>query len=254
VLALILLLQADPAEAFFGRVTIENYRPLGPVQDQVIRRIRDKDQWIQAYRAVEAALGPMPADAAVNVGFDFRGDQLAKARGPAKTGEIRFNVDRLEEAQTRLNELEALRVEYEKKKLKMVFKVPPARLDRVLWHELTHIWQDGLEAPEWFLEGMAQYVAQDESLVGAFARSGRDLPSLDGPWRDTGDAYVRGQLFWSWLHSRGAVKAVAKAFAKDRKPWKAAVEESLKLSWDLVVVTERAWTAAELERIRERVR
>jgi hypothetical protein len=216
--------------------------------------IQDKEQWLAAYRAVEATLGPWPADAAVTASFDYRGDQLAKARGPAKVGEVKFNMDRLEEIQARLDEIEAQRVELAKRNLKMVWKVPPIRLDRVLWHELTHVWQDGEEAPDWFLEGMAQHVAKDESMVASFARSGRDLPALDGRRADRNDAYVRGQLFWAWLDTKGAVKPAARAFAIDKKPWQKALEETLKQPWDVIQLAERAWSQAELDRVRERVK
>lgn len=253
-LALLVLLQADAAEAFFSRVKIADKPAFGPVQERIHKVIRDREHWISAYRAVEAVLGPWPADASVTATFGYRGDQLAKARGPAKIGEIQFNIDRLEEMQIKLDEIEKMRVELEKQNKKLVFKVQPFRMERLLHHELTHIWQDGRDAPDWFLEGMAQHVARDENLLGHFARSGLDLPAIEGPYREKTQVYVRGQLFWSWLDTKGAVKSVARSFAVDGKPWKTAVEESLKLDWAFAVIAENAWSQAELLRVRERVK
>ena len=253
-LALLVLLQTDPAEAFFSRVKIADRPAFGPVQERIHKIIRDREHWISAYRAVEATLGPWPAETTVTATFDYRGDQLAKARGPAKAGEVSFNIDRLEEMQIKLDELEKMRIELEKQKKKVVYKVQPFRLDRLLHHELTHVWQDGRQAPDWFLEGMAQHVGKDDNLMAIFARSGLDLPAIEGPYREKADVYVRGQLFWAWLDTKGAVKSTARAFAVDGKAWKVAVEESLKLDWSFVVIAENAWSQAEIAKVRERVK
>ena len=252
-LALLLLLQADSADAFFSRVKIPDKTAFGPVQGRVHQIIRDPEHWKGAYRAVEATLGPWPEGASVTVSFDYRGDQLAKARGPAKSGEVSFNIDTMEGMQIKLDELEKLRVDLEKQKKRLIFKVQPFRMDRILYHELVHVWQDGRDAPDWFLEGMAQHVAKDENLLGQFARSGLDLPGLEGRFREKTDVYVRGQLFWAWLDTKGAVKPVARAFLEG-KHWKAAVEEGVKLDWAFLVIAENAWSQAEIARWREKVK
>jgi len=250
-LALLLLLTQDAAERFYESVRFEEARADSPVGERVLETLRAREHWIAAYRAIESQLGPMrPVE--LTVAFDYEGGEAAKARASGGRGQIRFNLKKLEGYQARIDELEERKLALAKEGKRLVFKVPPARVERVIWHELTHVFHADYPAPEWFTEGLAQWLSDDPSAVRGFAHARRELRDVEEEPGERLDVYARGHLFWSWVAARGALKRAVRASVLDGRPWKAALEDALGISWDSARAAELEWSAREVERLRGR--
>ena len=251
-LAASILLQEDRAEALFKRVTLEKADPAGDEERRVLEVLTRKEHWLDAFRAVEAKLGPFADGLETRVSFDWPGDDCAHGGGGAVKGWVRFNLRKLAEYQGKIDALEKQRKDEEKKGRRLVFRVPPARFERMIWHELTHVRQRGLEAPDWFKEGMAVWAADDPNCLAAFAAAGKKAESVEAPLSDRNETYARGHLFWKWLDAKGLVRKVVDPVLSREKGWKAALEEAAGLPWDKLLAAEQDWSAKELERLRPR--
>ena len=248
---LVLALQ-DRADRFFEALRFEDAKPESEPGDRVYAMLRKKENWLEAFRAIEARVGPMPEKIALTVAFDYDGEEVAQAAARGGAGRIRFNLKRLEAYQVKLDNYEIQKKDLAKKGSRLVFKVAPARLDRVIWHELTHIFHGDYDAPEWFKEGLAQWLSDDPNTIQAFALSKKDVEAIERPVAGRNDVYARGHLFWSWIETRVAVRAVVKATVVEGGAWKPSIEKVLGLSWASIEAAERAWSAAEVESVRQR--
>lgn len=247
----VLLALAVPGQAddFADRILFEPPSEEGRLGREAREIVSRREHWVEAYRAIESRLGPMPRGLRLTVKFDWTGPEFAKAAAQNGQGWIRFNMARLEEHVKRLREIEAQQAEAARKGGRLVFKIPPARLDRIVWHELTHVFQNNYPAPEWFNEGMAQWLSEDLNCLAAFVQSGRAVDDVDRPPGERVDLYARGHLFWSWLESRHLVRVVADRVVA-RRPWREILEEATGLAWSSIASTEREWSEQEVERLR----
>jgi hypothetical protein len=248
-LLLLCLLQNRP-EKLFERVTFGKADPSGDEERRVLEVLLKKEHWLEAFRILEEKIGPFPDALTVRVGFDWPEDEYAHGGSGPGGGWIRFNLGKLGEYQKKVDQLEAQRKEEEKKGRRLVFRVPPARLDRVIWHELTHVLQRGLESPDWFKEGMAVWASDDPNCLAGFAASGKKARPVEETSADRNEIYARGHLFWKWLDSRGLAKKVARETVIGRRGWRPALEEATGLEWEKLAAQEEEWSAAELERMR----
>lgn len=183
--------------------------------------------------------------------FDYDGREFVKMAGKTT---VRFNLPKLEAYQKKLDDLERQRQELARQGKRMVFRLPPAKLERFIAHELTHVLQKqrSAEGPEWFDEGLAQWVGDDPNVLVGFALSGKKVEGIEAPPADPDDVYARGHLFFKWLESRGAIRKAAKAALYEGAGWKKAVEEGTGLAWEKLVATELEWSAREVEKLRPR--
>src|SRR5688572_18798711 len=216
--------------------------------ERVLAMLRKKENWLEAYRVIEARLGPMRERMSVRVSFDYDGEEVAQAAARGGFGRIRFNLKRLEDYQLKLDNFEIQKKELAKKGSRLVFKVEPARLDRVIWHELTHIFHGDYEAPEWFKEGLAQWISDDLSPIQAFALARKEVQGVERPVAEKADIYARGHLFWRWIEARGAIQAAVRASILEGGAWKPSMEKAVGLSWTDLDAAERAWSAREIEK------
>lgn len=240
----------DRAEKLFDKVTFAKVEPSGDEERRVVEVLSKKENWIAAFRALEEKLGPFPDGLAVKVGFDWPGDEYAHGGSGAGGGWVRFNLPKLAGYQKKVDAIERQRQAAEKEGKRLVFRVPPARFDRMIWHELTHVLQRGHDSPDWFKEGMAEWAADDPNCLASFANAGKKVERIETALGDKNDTYARGHLFWKWLESRGAARKVVDATVHARKPWKASLEEATGLDWEKLSAAEREWSAKEAEKLR----
>jgi hypothetical protein len=245
-----LLPQDEQAARFYERTRFEKAEAEEEEGRRVQELILNKDHWIGAYTAVARKFGPFPEDLEVAVDFTLEGEELARTTGQGSKGKISFNLKKLTEGQKKRDELEKQRKEAEAQGGRLVFKVPPLKFERIVYHELTHVLQKGYDAPKWFLEGMAQLMGDDMNAICGFAVGGRNVRSLDEPLADRSDLYARGHLFWKWLDSQGAAKGVAELAVLQRRPWKEALEEATRSTWPVMLIEEREWSAKEVEKLK----
>ena len=250
--ALLGLALQDRAGAFFDAVRFEESRPESPAGERVDALLRSKEHWAAAHRAIEARLGPMREGIDLTVSFDYDGEEVAQAAARDGIGKIRFHLKKLEEYQRKLDAFEKQKKELAAKGSRLVFKVAPARLDRVIWHELTHIFHADYAAPDWFKEGLAQWLSEDRNAIEGFALSRKKVDTIEEPVAEKIHVYARGPLFWSWIDTRGAVKRVVRATVLEGGAWKPAIEKALALSWPNIEAAEREWSAREVAKIQER--
>jgi len=253
--ALLLLLSVQDEDRplrFFERTRFVQVDPSSGEARAVLDVLQKQEHWMGAYRLLEQKFGQFPIDLQVRVDFELRGVEMAKGSGYGSEGRVSFNLERLTAFQKRLDELERERQAAARDNRTLTFKVPPARIDRMIYHELTHVLQRSYPAPLWFNEGMAQLVADDPNSIRRFAYLGKEVQPIDVPGLDIEDHYARGQFFWTWLQSKEALQKVFKAAFVERRPWKDALEEGVGMSWLLMIHAEREWSAKECDKIRPR--
>lgn len=240
------------ADTFFERLRFAPVETPDAESRRVVEILKSKEHWVGAYRFLEERFGKFPDNQEVAVDFGLEGDEELGVGGTwGVHGRIRFNLKRLARSQKFLDELEAAKQAAIAEGKRIIVKVPPFRIERVIYHELTHILQRNYDAPEWFLEGMAQYVAGEEHQIYMLAFSGRRLKDIEEPLAKRIDAYGRGHLFWNWLHDRGSAAEAIQLSIILRKGWKEALEEATKLPWSVIVPTEREWSAKQLDEKRQ---
>jgi hypothetical protein len=252
-IAILLLLALLPDERALRLYERTKFQPPNP-EDDTAKRVCDlllkKEHWVGAYSELAEKFGRFPDDLDVTVDFNYTGTELARAAGKARRGVISFNLKKLSESQKKNDEFEELRKTSEAQGRKFYFRVPPARFDRVIYHELTHVLQQGYDAPLWFLEGMAQLAGDDMNAICGFAVEKKVIQDVDAPVREKADTYARGHLFWKWLVSQRAMEKVVELTIFKQRPWKEALEEATARSWASIVATEREWSEKEIEKHR----
>jgi hypothetical protein len=154
------------------------------------------------------------------------------------------------EYQRKIDATERQRKEAGKAALRFKYVIPPVQFERVIYHELTHVFQRGSIAPSWFNEGMAQLIGDDPNSLHAFLHHERKLQAIDVPLQDRNDIYARGHLFWLWLQSRDAVRRTVEASVTENRAWRESVEQGTGLSWSNIVAMESEWSAKELEKLK----
>lgn len=218
---------------------------------RVVEIVADRQNWVEGLKRIEQKLGFFDEELTVAVTLDeWDSTQAALGGGRDGDGAIKFNMKTLAAYQHRIDEFEALQKEGPLK-----IYVPPTQIKRTVWHELTHVYQDELESPEWFREGMACLVEQNESVLRWFAYEKREVKPLDEePAKD--EVYARGWLFWLWLEEEAGaegVRQIARATCADGMKWRDAVEATLEMKWNDVIKAEREWSVEHVAKIRKRM-
>jgi hypothetical protein len=246
---LLLVVSRDDERAlrFFERVRFDKPEARDEEGRRILELFLKKEHWVGAYRTLEERFGKFPDDLEVAVDFRLDGDRLGSARCGGSKGEISFNFARLIVARKKLDELEQMQKDARAEGKRIIVKVPPLKLDRIIYHEMTHILQRNYDAPGWFLEGMAEFVGEDDNAICSLATSARRVKDIDDPVAERQDTYARGHLFWNWLEERGAAKKAVELSILQRKPWKEALEEATKIPWSVIVPSERDWSLREVE-------
>ena len=216
---------------------------------RVVDLLTAPDRWLAGFRTVEEKIGAFADATAVEVTFDFDGVEFAKMAGDTK---IRFNLAKLEEYQKKLDAIERQQQELARQGKKVVFRLPPAKLERFIPHELCHVLQKQrkVDAPEWFEEGLAQWVGDDPNVLTGFVLAGKKVEAIDSPLADQNDVYARGHLFFLWLASKEALRKTVRAAFFESVSWKQALENATGLAWDKLVAAERDWSQREVDRLR----
>jgi hypothetical protein len=248
--ALLLLLLAalrdERADRFFDRLKIDPPDLTEDVQRRVVVTLLDKEHWVGAYTEIANRLGPFPDNLTVTVDFKCGGPEPAVTLSRGTERRISFNIKLLAEHQKQVDEIARMKREGKK----FDFKVPPMKMDRLITHEMTHVFHGACDAPKWFLEGMAQLMGDDLNSVYKFVQDERKVRGVDAEITEPEEIYARGHLFWKWLDQRSATpKTIELAFGR-RVPWKKALEEATGRSWADIVAEERDWSAREIRRLR----
>ena len=252
VLLLALLVGPDSdqrAQDFFDKIQFEQPSPDSDEGRKVAEILLKKENWIGAYKAMERQLGAMPDNLTLQVDFNLEGLNAGWGGSNGSQAKVRFNLKLLAETQKKIDDLEVKRKEAQARGRRMVFRVPPVRMDRLIYHELTHIFQRGCQAPGWFVEGMAQLISDDPNNIAAFGNENKKVLGIDEETLDRNDTYARGHLFWKWLDSKGAVKKTVDLVVFQQRPWKEALEEATGFPWAILTLSEREWSAKELDRL-----
>lgn len=253
-LLLLAVLLAPPdgdqrAREFFDRIQFEVPAPDSDEGRKVVGILTKKENWIAAFRSIEQRLGDMPENLVVKVDFTLEGDEAGWGGGNGSEGHVRFNLKQLTERQRKIDETEVKRREAQARGQRVVYRVPPMRMERLIYHELTHVFQRGCRGPGWLIEGMAQLIGDDPNNLAAYANANKKVLAIDEETLDRNDTYARGHVFWKWIDSKGAVKKAADLIILQRKSWKEAFEEATGFPWTVLTLAERDWSAREVERL-----
>lgn len=239
------------SEDFFGRIVFDTPAPDSDEGRRVVEILTKKENWTGAFRALEQKYLRFPDDLKLEVDFRLGGDEVGWGAANEAGGKVRFNLDRLIEHVKKSDALQAKLKEAQLRGQRAIVKVPSMRMDRLIYHELTHVLQRGYDAPAWFNEGMAQLIADDPNSIAAFVNGGKPVQAIDVDSSDRNHAYARGHLFWKWLDYRGQAKKAAEMAIAQRKPWKEVLEAATNRSWAVLLDEEQEWSAKEVERLRK---
>jgi len=237
------------ARDFYDRIQFEAPSPDSDEGRKVAEILLKRENWIGAYRSIEQRLGEMPDNLVLRVDFTLEGEEVGWGGSNGSEGRVRFNLKQLTERQRKIDEIELKRKEATARGQRVVFRVPPIRMERLIYHELTHVFQRGVKAPGWFIEGMAQLISDDPNNLAGFANANKKVLAIDEETLDRNDTYARGHIFWKWIDSKGAAKKAADLAILQRKPWQEALEEATGVPWLLLTLTERDWSAKEVEKL-----
>jgi hypothetical protein len=238
------------AADFFDRIEFGATSPDADEERKVLELLSKRDHWIGAFRTIERTFGAFPDNLVLKVDFSLQGAEAGWGAGRDSEGKIRFNLKVLGNIQRKRDENEEKSKEAQAQDGKVVYKVPPARIERVIYHELTHVLQREYKAPGWFNEGMATFLADDPNNIYGFAVANKAVEEIDAALTDPHDIYARGHLFWKWLETRSAVRKVAELALVEHKEWKDALEEGTGFPWAVLVITEKQWSAGELQKFK----
>jgi hypothetical protein len=251
-----LLAQEDRAEKLYRVIRFPADRKVWEAKSDTHRRVLDivlkKDHWIGAIRAIETKLGRFPDDLRLEIELaDWDGNVPAAGHGEGSTGLIRFNMRRLVEYQEKIDAFEKKRLELEKQGKRMYYKVPPTKYDRLVYHELTHVYQNRCSAPKWFVEGMASWIGDDPNYLYAFAVAKKKVEDIETPLAEEDDHYGRGMLFFLWLDAKIGAEGMKKLGAATREPsfdWKKTLETLTGLPWKDLRKAEQDASVLKLKR------
>ncbi|MBV8879734.1 MAG: hypothetical protein JO332_07220 [Planctomycetaceae bacterium] len=240
------------ARDFFDRIEFEAPSPDSDEGRRVAEILLKKEHWIGAFKTLERRLGDMPENLSLKVDFTLEGQEAGWGGSNGVQGKVRFNLKVLTETQKRIDEIERKRKEGAARGERIVYLVPPLRMERLIYHELTHVFQRSCDAPLWFNEGMAQLIADDPNNLAAFANARKKVAGIEEESLDRNDTYARGHSFWKWLDSKGAVKKTADLVVFQRRPWREALEEATGFPWVVLSIAERDWSAKEVEKLQSK--
>lgn len=238
----------DRYQRLFNRVTFSRVAPQNEEEGRVLAVVTQKEHWLGAFRTIEEKLGPFPDAVIVEVSFDLEGESPSSGGVEEGKGVVRFNLPRLVAYQKKADEAKRQIDELARQGKRAVYRVPPLRFDRLIYHELTHVLQGRSDAPEWFTEGMACWIGDDMNYLCGFAYLGKKLGAIDECAAD--ESYARGHVFWKWLATKGATRKVAEAVILKKSDWRRAIEEATGMAWEKAVAAEKEWSAKQVDTLR----
>ena len=243
-----LLADDQAANRFFDRIRFDKPDADSEEGRRIVALLLQKEHWTGAYRAIEEKFGSFFDDAELSVDFNLEGEELGRTEVRGRQCRIGFNLKKLVEYRKTVEDLERQKKEARGQGKRMEFKVPPVQFDRIIYHEMTHVFQQGCEGPNWFVEGMAQLIGDDPVSMRAFAADGKPVKNIGVPISDRVEIYARGHTFWKWLDSVGSARKTVELTVGKHQPWKDALVEATGFTWETILLMEQAWSKKELQR------
>jgi hypothetical protein len=240
--------KAADAITFPSKTAVAEWTAKGDEHRRVLDAVLKKEHWVSALKSIEERLGPMGSWKVEVKLLSWEGSHPADGGRESDRGWVSFNMRRLGEYERKLAEWRVQAEELRKQGKRQVgWKVPPIRYERLIWHELTHVFQGEVTTPTWFHEGLASWMGDDPSYVLAHLHNKRPVADLDAKLEEHDDAYGRGQRFFQWLESkagRNGIKAVSKAVYAAKGDWKKALCDAAGLDWEALKKAELEWAGA----------
>ena len=260
-LLLLLALQSadDRAKAAVAKISfpsdddVKAWTAKGDEHTRVLDAVLKRETWIAAVKSVEERLMPL-GDWTLTVKLT-EWDSSHPAHGHregAKAG-ILFNMKRLGAYERKMDGFRRQQEELRKQGKTMVWRVPPLRYERLIWHELAHVVQGEITTPAWFHEGLASWIGDDACYLHDFIDANRQVADVETALPRDEDPYGRGQFFMKWLEAkigRDGMKRLVKAVYLDGADWKKSLVEVTKLEWDDLKKLELDATRAAAEKLR----
>jgi hypothetical protein len=241
------------AVSFPSAEQVKEWTAKGDEHKRVLDVVLKRDHWIAAVRAIEERLGAM-GDWTLEVKLSaWDSSHPAHGHREGTKAEILFNMRRLGEYERKMDEHRRRQEALAKEGKRMVWRVPPIRYERLIWHELAHVFQGEVATPDWFHEGLASWIGDDSCYLYDFAVANKEVADVDARLTRDEDPYGRGQFFMKWLDSkigREGMKKVAKAVYADRTDWKKALTEATSLEWDALKKAELDATRTAAAKLR----
>lgn len=269
IVSLLLLLQEEPHPERERRVSaerLEKYRsavsagvrfPPRSEIDEASRKGRtarkvldvflDPEEWVRSLQRIDERTGLFSGTLEVQLRFQELEEAPAWGEGSGGKGVIGIDLKTLAKYQEEIERYERGRDSGREGVL------PPARLDRILTHELAHCFQ-GTDQPHWFLEGMATWCAQDGHYISYY----RHEKAVTGPiderraWKL---AYARGWAFFEYIdavYGREKLRKLLELALVRKIPAREAAAEAAGLGWKDLSEREQEWSRKWLRNYRLR--
>jgi len=250
---LIPLLQApdDHARAVVGRIAfpkaeeVKAWADKGPEYKNVVEIVLKRETWTAAVKSIEESLAPFADEWKIETSLtEWEGSHPSHGERADKVATVKFNMKRLAEYEKKMIDYRRQQEELKKKGKRIAWKVPPLKYDRLVAHELVHVIQGTVKAPDWFREGMASWAGADPNYVLSFLYNNDALKEVEAPLEGD-DLYGRSHLFMIWLEKksgREAFKKWAKATILEGGEVKASLEKILETTWEKIAAEELTWS------------
>ena len=220
---------------------LEEARRKGEAHRAVVGVVSDRAVWARALQAVDERTGLYDGTAQVAVRFGT----LEGRQGEGGGGRIVLDLQQLSEYWKRTEEFRAAVREGR------TWSVPPARLEAILVHELTHCFQ-GDAGPAWVREGLAAYAAQDPHFVWSWRHAKQKTEEI-GEELKPRFVFARAWAFFEYLaakHGADAPRRFAALVVKQGIAPPAAAREVTGLDWDGLKKDELRWSSEWLSNAR----
>jgi hypothetical protein len=220
---------------------LEEARRKGEAHRAVVGVVSDRAVWARALQAVDERTGLFDGTAQVAVRFGT----LEGRQGEGGGGRIVLDLQQLSEYWKRTEEFRAAVREGR------TWSVPPARLEAILVHELTHCFQ-GDAGPAWVREGLAAYAARDFHFVYAWRHAAQKAGDIEGEVKPR-FVFARAWAFFEYLeakHGADAPPRFAALVVKQGIAPPAAAREVTGLDWDGLKKDELRWSTEWLSNAR----
>ncbi len=209
----------------------------------------DRRKYAAGLRRIEEKMGVFRPEIEIEVEFEETDDRRpARAGGKDGKGRVFYNLKRLAEYQRRTEEFE----EQRRAGHNLVWVVPPPAYAGIVTHELTHV-VCGTFEEKWLTEGLACWVADDQTPLQAFNYRKGKVESLELPVSED-DAYPRGLLFFIWMErrwDRDTLRKFVERVASGSESHKEALFTVTGNTWLRMAGEEEGWSRAYCKKLRK---
>jgi hypothetical protein len=217
----------------------------GAAHKKVVDFFMNSQNWIKTAQKIDDRTGAFPKSYSVTLVFKSL-DRFGVGTYSSKNeGEVAIDVSRC------AGYLAEMEKNLKDKRFAHVPKESYMTLENLLTHELTHTMIPC--SVDWFMEGVADYAAQEKSHFYNFHWSNYEIKPIDQCPVDGLSEYTLGHLFFEYLEATCGREKVKSIIARTMEQWEkpdisGIVAEVTGKPWEEIVKSEFEWAKKFLKK------